>query len=93
MKLPGSLIIKKCIVGTLPLGLAGSGTNKFSALALENLKYRPLDDARSIAFLMIRLSDRYGVGSFNKAEIQKYCTGGEREPTPVQFFVGIQASS
>ena len=50
-----SLIIKKCIVGTLPLGLAGSGTNKFSALALENLKYRPLDDARSIAFLMIRL--------------------------------------
>ena len=45
MKLPGSLIIKKCIVGTLPLGLAGSGTNKFSALTLENLKYRPLDDA------------------------------------------------
>ena len=54
---------------------------------LEKFKYRPLDDARSIAFLMIRLSDRYGVGSFNKAEIQKYCTGGEREPTPVQFFV------
>ena len=27
----GSLIIKKCIVGTLALGLAGSGTNKFSA--------------------------------------------------------------
>ena len=40
-----SLIIKKCIVGTLPLGLAGSGTNKFSSLTLENLKYRPLDDA------------------------------------------------
>ena len=40
-----SLIIKKCIVGTLSLGLAGSGTNKFSALTLENLKYRPLDDA------------------------------------------------
>ena len=36
-----SLIIKKCIVGTLSLGLAGSGTNKFSALTLENLKYRP----------------------------------------------------
>ena len=58
MKLPGSLIIKKCIVGTLPLGLAGSGTNKFSSLTLENLKYRPLDDARSIAFLMIRLCFR-----------------------------------
>ncbi len=38
MTLPISLIIKKCIVGTLPLGLAGSGTNKFSALTLENLK-------------------------------------------------------
>ena len=88
-----SLIIKKCIVGTLSLGLAGNGTNKFSALTLENLKYRPLDDARSIAFLMIRLSDRYGVGSFNITEIQKYCTGvGENRPT-VQFFVGIQASS
>ncbi len=48
-----SLIIKKCIVGTLALGLAGSGTNKFSALTLENLKYRPLDDAAPIAFLMI----------------------------------------
>ena len=31
-----SLIIKKYIVGTLALGLAGSGTNKFSALTLEN---------------------------------------------------------
>ena len=51
----GSLIIKKCIVGTLALGLAGSGTNKNSSLKLEFLKYRPLDDARSIAFLMIRL--------------------------------------
>ena len=60
MKLPGSLIIKKCIVGTLPLGLAGSGTlplglagsgtNKFSALTLENLKYRPLDDALRLHF-------------------------------------------
>ena len=49
MKLPGSLIIKKCI-GTLPLGLAGSGTNKFSALTLENLKYRPLDDALRLHF-------------------------------------------
>ena len=99
-----SLIIKKCIVGTLPLGLAGSGTNKFSALTLENLKYRPLDDARSIAFLMIRLSDRYGVESFNKAEIQKYCTGGWKTD-PLCFFVlglrfilcsflfGIKASS
>ena len=66
MKYVNSLIIKKCIVGTLPLGLAGSGTNKFSALALENLKYRPLDDARSIAFLMIRLCCRYGVGSMRK---------------------------
>ena len=93
MNIIDSFIIKKCIVGTLPLGLTGSGTNKFSSLPLENLKYRPLDDARSIAFLMIRLSEMYGVGSFNKAEIQKYCTGGEREPTPVQFFVGIQASS
>ncbi len=45
-----SLIIKKCIVGTLPLGLAGSGTNKFSALTLENLKYRPLDDALRLHF-------------------------------------------
>ena len=26
-----SLIIKKCIVGTLSLGLAGSGTKNFSA--------------------------------------------------------------
>ena len=40
-----SLIIKKCIVGTLSLGLAGSGTNKNSSLKLEFLKYRPLDDA------------------------------------------------
>ena len=65
MQFIDSLIIKKCIVGTLSLGLAGSGTNKFSALALENLKYRPLDDARSIAFLMIRLCCRYGVGSMS----------------------------
>lgn len=36
---------KNVLSGTLPLGLAGSGTNKFSALTLENLKYRPLDDA------------------------------------------------
>ncbi len=36
---------KYCFAGTLSLGLAGSGTNKFSALTLENLKYRPLDDA------------------------------------------------
>ena len=47
------LIIKKCIVGTLALGLAGSGTNEFSALTLENSKYRPRDDAAPIAFLMI----------------------------------------
>ena len=66
MQFIDSLIIKKCIVGTLSLGLAGSGTNKFSALALENLKYRPLDDARSIAFLMIRLCCMYGVGSMRK---------------------------
>ena len=65
MQFIDSLIIKKCIVGTLSLGLAGSGTNKFSALALENLKYRPLDDARSIAFLMIRLCCRYAVGSMS----------------------------
>ena len=84
-----SLIIKKCIVGTLPLGLAGSGTNKFSALALENLKYRPLDDARSIAFLMIRLSDRYGVGSFNKAEIQKSCTGECENHLLCSFLLGF----
>ena len=49
----GCLIIKKCIVGTLSLGLAGSGTNEFSALALENSKYRPRDDAAPFAFLMI----------------------------------------
>ena len=48
-----SLIIKKCIVGTLALGLAGSGTNKFSALTLENLKYRPLDDAAPIALFTV----------------------------------------
>ena len=52
-RLQGCLIIKKCIVGTLPLGLAGSGTNEFSALTLENSKYRPRDDAAPIAFLMI----------------------------------------
>ena len=66
MNIIDSLIIKKCIVGTLSLGLAGSGTNKFSALTLENLKYRPLDDARSIAFLMIRLCVCYGVGSMKQ---------------------------
>ena len=32
LKYMSSLIIKKCIVGTLSLGLAGSGTNKFSSL-------------------------------------------------------------
>ena len=46
----GSLIIKKCIVGTLALGLAGSGTNKNSSLRLEFLKYRPLDDALRLHF-------------------------------------------
>ncbi len=35
-----SLIIKKCIVGTLALGLAGSGTNKFSALTLSTTPLR-----------------------------------------------------
>ena len=40
-------------ISLIPLGLAGSGTNKFSSLMLENLKYRPLDDAAPIAFLMI----------------------------------------
>ena len=30
-----SLIIKKCIVGTLALGLAGSGTNNFRRLRLK----------------------------------------------------------
>jgi len=45
-----SLIIKKCIVGTLALGLAGSGTNKNSSLRLEFLKYRPLDDALRLHF-------------------------------------------
>ena len=48
-----SLIIKKCIVGTLSLGLAGSGTNKNSSLKLEFLKCRPPGDAAPIAFLMI----------------------------------------
>ncbi len=37
-----SLIIKKCIVGTLSLGLAGSGTNKFSALTLIREIRNPL---------------------------------------------------
>ena len=41
----GSLIVKYTFSGTLPLGLAGSGTNKSSSLTLEDLKYRPLDDA------------------------------------------------
>ena len=36
---------KYCYAGTLPLGLAGSGTNKNSSPRLEFLKYRPLDDA------------------------------------------------
>ena len=44
-------------ISLIPLGLAGSGTNgtnKFSALPLENLKYRQLDDAASIALLLVR---------------------------------------
>ena len=41
------------------LGLAGSGTNKFSALTLENLKYRPLDDAAPIALLLVRQQPIY----------------------------------
>ena len=41
------------LISLISLGLAGSGTNKFSALTLENLKYRPLDDAAPIAFLMM----------------------------------------
>ena len=40
-------------ISLISLGLAGSGTNKFSALTLENLKYRPPGDAAPIAFLMI----------------------------------------
>ena len=68
-----SLIIKKCIVGTLhsissiteiedflshlsrSVSLAAVLIN-FLRRWLENLKYRPLDDASPIAFLMIRLS-------------------------------------
>ena len=37
-------------ISLISLGLAGSGTNKFSALTLENLKYRPLDDALRLHF-------------------------------------------
>ena len=40
-------------ISLIPLGLAGNGTNKFSALTLENLKYRPLDDAAPIALFMV----------------------------------------
>ena len=40
-------------ISLIPLGLAGSGTNKFSALTLENLKCRPLDDAAPIALFMV----------------------------------------
>ena len=40
-------------ISLISLGLAGSGTNKFSALTLENLKYWPPGDAAPIAFLMI----------------------------------------
>ena len=65
MQFIDSLIIKKCIVGTLSLGLAGSGTNKNSSVMLEFLKYRPLDDARSIAFLMIATEFRYEAGSLS----------------------------
>ena len=36
-----------------PISLIPLGPNKFSSLMLENLKYRPLDDAAPIAFLMI----------------------------------------
>ena len=53
MQFIDSLIIKKCIVGTLSLGLAGSGTNKNSSLKLEFLKYRPLDDAAPIALFSV----------------------------------------
>ena len=37
-------------ISLIPLGLAGSGTNKFSALTLENLKYRPPGDALRLHF-------------------------------------------
>jgi len=40
-------------ISLISLGLAGSGTNKFSAHMLENLKYRPPGDAAPISFLMI----------------------------------------
>ena len=42
MIITSSLVIKKCIVGTLSLGLAGSGTNKFSALTLNREIRNPL---------------------------------------------------
>ena len=41
------------IVRTLPLCLAGSGTNEFSAFALENSKYRPRDEAIPMYIFMI----------------------------------------
>ena len=40
-------------ISLISLGLAGSGTNKFSSLTLENLKYRPPGDAAPIAFFMM----------------------------------------
>ena len=46
-------------ISLIPLGLAGSGTNKFSSLTLESLKYRPLDDAAPIALLLVRQQPIY----------------------------------
>ena len=56
---------KYCYAGTLPLGLAGSGTNKFSALTLENLKYRPLDDALLKQLFRLRLALKRRAGNFS----------------------------
>ena len=45
--------LRRFPISLIPLGLAGSGTNKFSALTLENLKCRPPGDAAPIALFMV----------------------------------------
>ncbi len=50
-----SLIIKKCTVGTLSLGLAGNGTNKNSSLKARIFKVPAARRRPPFAFFMIRL--------------------------------------
>ena len=56
---------KYCYAGMLPLGLAGSGTNKNSSPRLEFLKYRPLDDALLKQLFRFRLAVKLQVESFS----------------------------